>query len=800
METDRISSRWGLKGRADAIFRSLEDSIIVELKTGKVPVPEHLLQLHAYRLLFASTGPKTNLDGYVVYSATGRAESLGDVPRSSTRAVLEGRNRVVALKKSYTDSEAVIPAHHTCERNGICFARKDCLRLFGEEQNQQLFFTPMERDYYDRWFKLLSLEVWAQQEAFARILDPRTLDSRLAEGVTIRVLLARLLDRIVGPEDVKSHASENRLTASASGHETKHAMSLDIPIIRMLLSVPEDGLDLNRGDEIILHRGRSTGPEAFRARIDATEAGSVTVSLKSAVAYTSAPIQLPADTLREPEGWFLDRLPFSGGPEVSSRGLFNFFVRADRGIVDVVVGGEEKPGADQSPDKSFQALEPRVPGEPLISGASEDDTDSAVPQDLCYSEGLLSELNEDQEAAVEAAFHSPTYQLVHGPPGTGKTRVLARLIKMCLDHGERVLVSCPTNVAVDRLLLAVIELGVRGILRIGGNQAVSHEFLEAARRLGNPPALLHDLASLNRDMRAFRKVVAETMLVCATAYQCAAHPFFRRQRFDRVVVDEAGQVDEPSTLGPVALAPKFVLGGDHLQLPPIVQASGINATGGWDAALDQSLFERLYRSAPRSRVSTLRLQYRMNREVQEIPSRLFYGGELEPAAEVAQRRLKISVGSNDDLQMEKILAPENPVVFVDVPGSDGGKWRVAEAAAASRIAKVLLARGVPAWEVGIITPYRAQQSLIKRELAAGHQERPFLAVDTVDRFQGGEREVIILSLARSDGVTSFLADRKRLNVSLSRARSKLILVGHGQTLEEHPLFCAVLAGLERITI
>ncbi len=132
---------------------------------------------------------------------------------------------------------------------------------------------------------------------------------------------------------------------------------------------------------------------------------------------------------------------------------------------------------------------------------------------------------------------------------------------------------------------------------------------------------------------------------------------------------------------------------------------------------------------------------------------------------------------------------------------DTGKSSSEEAAVVCRIVERLLASGVPSHEVGIITPYKAQQALIRKRLLNNRRGNlQSLSVDTVDRFQGGEREVIILSLARSDAVTSFLADPKRLNVSLSRARSKLILLGRGSVLEEHPLFSSILDCVERITV
>jgi DNA replication ATP-dependent helicase Dna2 len=146
------------------------------------------------------------------------------------------------------------------------------------------------------------------------------------------------------------------------------------------------------------------------------------------------------------------------------------------------------------------------------------------------------------------------------------------------------------------------------------------------------------------------------------------------------------------------------------------------------------------------------------------------------------------------------MDPEVPVVFVDVDGDGTGQARPQEARICARIVRALLKGGIPADQIGVISPYRAQQNLIKDLLSKDHAFESMPTVDTVDRFQGGEREIIVLSLARSDGVTSFLADKRRLNVSLSRARSKLILLGHSPTLKEHSLFRDLLKLVERVAI
>ena len=673
-----------------------------------------------------------------------------------------------------------------CGRNGKCFSRPHCNRLFGAQPTGSSAFSgETERNYYDRWFKLLSIDAWAQEGEFARILDPSTLRDRVAEGVTFQI--AELGDVEKTAATGVDRDRRGRVREPIPCEEECEDFS-KTGILSKELVLSDHVAEVAPGEEIILHRGNPCGKDAFRVRV--AEIHNERVVVKFKVPFGCSPEPKTSDlrrpVLSDSSGWFLDRIPFSRGREVARYALFNFLRKADPKVVNSVVHGEisESHNPDTKESSDLKNLETT--------------TDSEIV-DLSFAEGLLGELNEHQAAAIKQAMDSETFHLIHGPPGTGKTRVLARLIRICLDRGERILVACPTNVALDRLLLALMNLGIRDFLRIGGRSNVSREFLLGLESTGNHSALFQDLTASGMDFREFKQRVMDTKLIGATAYQCAAHPIFLTQKFHRVVIDEAGQLDEPSTLAPLSMAPKFVLGGDHFQLPPVVKIKRDREDSDSDS-LERSLFERLFDSAPDSRISRLKIQYRMNKEIQEIPSRLFYGGSLEASPAAASRRLTVHPGISHDAGINRIIDPGLPVVFVDVEGSDSGKACPRQAEIACKITESLVASGVAPREIGIITPYRAQQSLIRRRLFSESKCGPYLSVDTVDSFQGGEREVIIISLARSDGVTSFLANKKRLNVSLSRARSKLILLGCGPVLEEHPLFSELLQDMERVKI
>ncbi len=842
IEVDRISARWGLKGRADCLFHGSSNRFVLELKTGRNQISDHLLQLFAYTLLFSENEDGSRTDGSLLYSGIAKERPLEELPHVHRGKILLGRNRAVFLKHAYTMEGPwydCTELNEPCPRTARCLHRDLCLHLYGNIKWLKRFrLIGAKKTYYDHWFRLIGVEEWARDESFCRVLDPAALKDRIEDGTTLKVLDVRV--REIG--DCESHDGSPGGISSVAEQQTRNLAedpaspgprsgdSGTVPqgskgaAIELELSFEHYAPDVSPGEEVIIHRGDACSVEAVRGRVLSAGPGAVVVRTRRNPGAADRNTDLGDDApdvgrtlpaihgrleslpgMVEPSAsdigsaWYLDKMPFLRGPQTARHGLFRFLDRARPAVIDAVIRAKEEDVPAEETAGSSSGTGESGPGTSIHSPATTGDggegpggSHPEAIEDLDFAEGLAGELNDEQQDAVIQALNSETYHLIHGPPGTGKTRVLARLVRLCLDRGERVLVACPTNVALDRLLISLMDLGVLNFIRVGSRSTVSGEFLGALERHGRPNVLLDELAGSGMDSAGFRKMVRETGLVGATAYQTVAHPMFMRQGFDRVVVDEAGQLDEPSTLGPLALGKRFVLGGDHLQLPPVVLSRGEDPDQ--PVGLERSLFERLFEISG-TMVSSLKVQYRMNRAVQDIPSRLFYDGTLIPSAEAAQRRLR--VGPAPDPEMAGILDPDCPVVFVDVPGQDSGKTSPEEARIVARIVEGLQLCGVSLEQVGIITPYKAQQALIRRSLP---DSAHVISVDTVDRFQGGEREVIILSLARSDNVTSFLADRKRLNVSLSRARSKLILLGHGPVLDGHPLFSAILDGLKRIEV
>jgi DNA replication ATP-dependent helicase Dna2 len=359
--------------------------------------------------------------------------------------------------------------------------------------------------------------------------------------------------------------------------------------------------------------------------------------------------------------------------------------------------------------------------------------------------------NEAQDAAVSRAVGAEDFALVHGPPGTGKTYTLARMVRALVERGDRVLLSAFTNRAVDNAIEALEEQGFTDIVRVGTESGVREDMQQyRLEQSGDPGECASRLQSA--------QVVAATTATCGgTAMQS--------QSFDTVVVDEAGQLTEPGTLAATTLGGRFVLVGDHQQLPPVVQSE--------DETLSQSLFERLIEAHPEAGV-LLDRQYRMAQHIQAFASREFYDGQLRPASgEVAAQRIDDLDGVTVDALPEHL---RERVSFVDPDGARTGNTNPTEADAVAEVVAAYREAGVPADDIGVIAPFRAQVAELNRRLAD-------VTVDTVDRFQGSSKEVIVVSFVATGCLDGPLfEDYRRINVALTRAKKALVLVGDGDAL------------------
>ncbi len=441
----------------------------------------------------------------------------------------------------------------------------------------------------------------------------------------------------------------------------------------------------------------------------------------------------------------------------------------------------------------------------------------------------LPTLNEQQGLAVERALQMQDYLLIHGPPGTGKTSVIAAIVRQLCAQGQRVLLSAFTNQAVDNMLQRLEREGFHDFVRLGHDRSVDEHIqphllkrlLETQDAKDGPPGV--------QDMLRTLPVIASTTATWSSEkYVPFRHPGVAAEdgapaesplEFDVAIIDEAGQLTVPAILGALRFAKRFILVGDEKQLPPLVMSEEAALEG-----LKDSLFSYLKRidfdymnDHPHaiSACVSLKMQYRMNQWISHFASKESYGGQLRAHPSVARRLLAFDPSSvqpgGEIRSIARALHPNLPMVFLDMAGAndeqDGPKTSTAEARAVRELVAGLLARGIREADIGIIAPYKAQVANIRRHLFGDDAATAWkalspstpLSVDTVDRFQGGERAVMILSFATTatpeagGQLRKHLTDPNRLNVALTRAQSKLILVGHAHALEPLPVFGRLLA-------
>lgn len=441
-------------------------------------------------------------------------------------------------------------------------------------------------------------------------------------------------------------------------------------------------------------------------------------------------------------------------------------------------------------------------------------------------------LNPSQRAAVQFALAATDVAIIHGPPGTGKTTTLVELIRQAVERGARVLACAPSNTAVDNLFEKLLASGEK-VIRLGHPARVSpalreqtldmlvenHPDVKIARKLARDAYTLRDQAAKHRrakpapgekrgmrqeaksmladarrmEAQAVERILDGATVLCVTNTGIDSRILGERQ-FDLCVMDEAGQTTEPGTWIPILRSNRVVFAGDHCQLPPTVISREAAKQG-----FNVSLMERLMRQTGGQLSRPLTRQYRMHHEIMEFSSAEFYEATLEADESVAHHLL------TDLPDVTAVDLTATAVHFIDTAGAsydeepepDGAsRLNPQEAELVGQKVTELMEIGVAAANIAVIAPYSAQVRHLRELL--GHDEA--LEVDSVDGFQGREKEAVIISLVRSneEGEIGFLADTRRMNVALTRARRKLIVIGDSATMTTHPFYQRLVAYFETI--
>ncbi|KAG9998036.1 DNA helicase, partial [Aureobasidium melanogenum] len=463
---------------------------------------------------------------------------------------------------------------------------------------------------------------------------------------------------------------------------------------------------------------------------------------------------------------------------------------------------------------------------------------SVQPRDMAEElEWLDPSLNDSQKEAIKFALASPEVALIHGPPGTGKTHTLIELIRQCLKKGLRLLVCGPSNISVDNIVerlsphkVPMVRLGHPARLLPG----VLNHSLDILTRTSDAAALVKDIrnemdakqASIRKtrngrerkaiygEIKELRKdyrqreaacvssLVRESKVVLATLHGAGGF-HLKSQEFDIVIVDEASQALEAQCWVPLLSsgASKLILAGDHLQLPPTIKSSNSKSTNQnpktWQGGvnLETTLFDRMLDLYGDDIKRMLTIQYRMHEKINAFPSAALYESKLMAAESVKARLLK-------DLpyDVEETEDTTEPVVFWDTQGGEfhektddddepksrssllgESKSNELEAAIVKKHVQNLVDAGVKAEDIAVVTPYNGQLAVLSQLL----KER-FVGIElgSIDGFQGREKEAVVVSLVRSNAEheVGFLAEKRRLNVAMTRPKRHLCVVGDSETV------------------
>lgn len=397
----------------------------------------------------------------------------------------------------------------------------------------------------------------------------------------------------------------------------------------------------------------------------------------------------------------------------------------------------------------------------------------------------VKNLNGDQRRAILKTLTAKDYALILGMPGTGKTSTLVHAVKAMLMRGASILLTSYTNSAIDNLLIKLKAQAI-DFLRIGRHEAV-HEEVRANCVFAMDVHSVEDI-----------KLRLEQVKVVAVTCLGISSPLLANKKFDVCIMDEAGQITLPIALGPLMFASKFVLVGDHYQLPPLVQSTEARENG-----MGISLFCRLSEAHPQA-ISALQSQYRMCQDIMELSNALIYGDRLRcGSSEIANARLKFSGLQSCSSWLKEVLNPGRPVIFINtdmLPAYEAKDSKTVnnpiEAYIVAEVTKELLNNGIVGDDIGIITPYNSQANLIRASVNVTSVE-----IHTIDKYQGRDKECILVSFVRSSEsprncTSSLLGDWHRINVALTRAKKKLILVGSCKTLSKVPLLKLLVEKIE----
>ncbi|EQB56867.1 hypothetical protein CGLO_03083 [Colletotrichum gloeosporioides Cg-14] len=789
------SPMYGLKGNIDATVQvTMKDgkdlktlTVPFEVKTGKHANANHMAQTALYNLLLSDRYDLEIVYGILYYMETSQTMRIPTI-RHELRHMIMQRNQLACHIRER--SVQLPPMKRSKNMCGKCYAKAPCFIYHkladdgnGETSGMDVQFdevvkhlTPKHQDFFLKWENLLTKEEKETQklkrELWTMVSQEREKVGRCFSDVIIEEgswsedqgtskinrFNYTFIKRLPNPGhsflESQLAVGEPIVVSDEQGHFAL-ALGYVTAVRKQRISVAVDRR---------LHNARIRQPGFDESN------NQVFASIMEVVPEGSTQDDAQGKIQQAPIRYRLDKDEFSNGMAVVRNNLVQTMaegVFGSREIRRLVV----------------DLVPPRFKAAPTQ-----------------YTIADQESLNVDQRKAIEKVMSAQDYALVLGMPGTGKTTTIAHIIRALTSQGKSVLLTSYTHTAVDNILLKLKD-DKTPVLRLGAPAKVHPDVQQFAILAGQP-------------MNSFDEIKAawhDTPIVATTCLGIG-HPLFNERTFDYCIVDEASQITLPICLGPIRMAKTFVLVGDHNQLPPLVQNEEAREGG-----LDVSLFKLLSDTHPDS-VVNLEHQYRMCEDIMTLSNTLIYKGRLRCGTEQLRFK-KLDVPNMSALKQlhydsSTILRPGTPKSFCTSMAQSccwlrdllDGETRVkfvntdtlqpltreeakgnrivnpAEARIVTQLVEGLLTVGVPDGEIGVMTHYRSQLSLLKHGLRA----HVGVEMHTADRFQGRDKDVVILSLVRSNdscSIGDLLKDWRRINVAFTRAKTKLLVVGSKSTLK-----------------
>ncbi|KAF9574864.1 Tripartite DNA replication factor [Mortierella alpina] len=818
-------------GAADVETRTL--TVPFELKTGKRSnVVSHRAQTMLYTLLMTDRYDVDVQWGLLFYLKTGEFIRV-PAPHDEIRTILMQRNEIAFYEEQKLALPPMAKSTSTCRR---CFSFSSCTVLHklledgtGEtsgigtmfdEATDHLNETHVE--FMRKWNRLLALEQGDVAKFQSQIWTMLSAERLAAGNCFSNLQLIKELDDD-GHDIHERRGSTLASLAAFTGHRYRFKLSTPIasPSQQTLSQTLRGGNSLlssniSVGDPIVVSSENQHYALAIGQVLDLS-LSEITVGLDRAL--LGPPMKL-AGYDREWNQAYRGLMDIAAKPPtVIQRGAEDYHTHLSKNRITFRIDKDEMmAGLARTRNNLVQLFRSDVHGGDAKRRHLVVDLAPPAFDPVEETAHDNADLNDDQRRAIDAVLSARDYALILGMPGTGKTTTIAHIIHTLVARGKSVLLTSYTHSAVDNVLLKLNE-GIN-IVRLGNKEKVHRDIRGMIPDFTEPP--------LN-NVEAIQNFYGRCQVVGTTCLGIG-DPIFMAKRFDYCIVDEASQITLPACLGPIRFADVFVLVGDHNQLPPLVKNPEAKKDG-----FDLSLFRMLSDRHPQS-VTSLTQQYRMNQDVMLLSNTLVYKNQLRCANdEVAHKVLEIPAMArfrrhchplistdvfSDDRDtvaangcqghsaskpcwLEQCLDPQRSVVFIDTDDVPAHEVQVGqstqnptEALLVRQLTEALISGGVAEDDIGIISVLRAQLKVLGRLL----RSRPLLDIHTVDRYQGKDKECVIVSLVRSNAeqhVGELLKDWRRINVAFTRAKRKLVIFGSRQTLQGSPVFEQFLKLMEQ---